>query len=637
MSIIQRFPRLPFALTTLCVALSGCGGGSNTIIENPVANPDSDVLTGCSGANCVDVILDETPIDGLDYICASVRGITTQQGLARCPLDSRVTYYLKSSGSNKRITLGTTPKLLGKMGSQTAIRFSLLDLTNTSNIEMSSIDDNQAKAAVNIARLLYSINDYAYNNTAPINRIVIGVGDKRKNQLGTKDQIDKITSNVTVEDFSSDAYIAKVQPFLTAAKKTLITVDEAKKRVNKTIMQLNAGLLHHDPETGILLGQVITGSTSPTRPFATLASYHGTSRSGHSFGFGMEWVGDFSTTADKYIVYVRNNFNKTSYASGGINPYTHRLNDLTYLVNDGDYQGNQIKFSGKLLRDSTIIYTSDQYKELLGKDVTVNTQDFGSWVQIGSTEAFKGDAYFFKTNQVNTFLDSDVWKVAENVIVGKQYYFPLYAQIVIKNTKEYVDACKLLPNSPQCPEQQTVNIAILENGDIISDDAADGVSPSCAASLENVDTTDVNKVKQQMLGTIKNATQYTENNKVILPVIVLSGDRYKARNLDGMIFGAQSISGIFRINIAGLDKKLAISAHITDIPDNIGEPIWFNSYNYFTSQLVAKAAKDEEAGNTASLKIEPVQKANALNVKNTFQVNVSPCYKYPEKLPPIVD
>lgn len=644
MNITQRFPVLPFALTTLCVALSGCGGGSNNIAENPAAGTDSDVMVSCTGDNCVNVILDENPIESLNYTCGSVRGITNNQGVAICPIDSQVTYYLKAAGGKKQILLGTTPKVQGLLGSQTAVRFTLLNLA-ASTTELASLNDSQAKAGINIARFLYSINDYRLNGasyiaTAPVNRIIIN--------KTTKDLVESITSNVTLDDFKTDAYIEKIQPFLTASKKTLITVDETKKRLNNTILQLNAGLLSHTPETGgPSFGRVITGSTSPLNQFATLATYHSISRSGHSFGFGAEWIGAVSAdSADKLIVYRKNNFNKTSYGTGGLNAFTQRINNMTYQVTDGANIGNQIKFSGKLLRDTAMIYTSDDYKSLLGNNVTVNTQDFGQWEQINSTAGFKGNAYFVKTDRVNTYLDNAVWKVAESVPVGDKYYFPLYAQIVITNTPEYVTACTAAGGT-QCLSKQSVNIAILANGDIISDDMLDGVTPSCTAvdpeTLELKDANGAVILQQQMIGTVRAATRFTENNKIILPFIVLSGERYKAKNLDGMVFGSQEgiVVGTqdnpvpidtFKINIAGLDQKSNINATATGNPEVTSPAYWYNRYHYFTAQLVAQADADaEDDSATSKLTVTPLQRANAKNVFNTFQVNVSPCYKYPVK------
>lgn len=633
----------PFAISTLCLLLSACGGGSNTINENPVPSVTDDSVVACT-TNCVTVVLDETPIQNVNFSCGSARGITDNLGAASCPVDAQVTYFLKAKAGAKRINLGTTRKISAVDKAQGIVRVTMKDLAENINAtSINTTNDSGFNTAVNLSRFLYSLNNGTYIESAPLNRIVINDAARQA--------VEKIEKDINASDFKDDTYIAKVQPMLTELGKSLIGKDVATSRLLRTLTIANSGTTVMTPDTGaISFGNVISGSTNDGENFVTLATYSAINRAGKNFGFGAHWIGNVGSDpskvlANQQLVYIRNNFTKIDYQSGTIDPISRQLSNYSYKFSDGTFANSLINFTGKLFNDAAIVYNTDQLKVLIGQDpTTTQLQQLGKWQQ-NTAPVYQGNTYLTKGDRVNTFFDTDVWKVKESVEAGKQYYFPLYLKFKISNASDYLKVCKSLPVASQpvdgCVEAQTVPLVILENGDIYTAFAKPG-DDNCG--VLNTDTLEDNRgVKQYAVGTVRSTRFDSQSAKYIFPYLIFNGDKFRQMGLDGLVMGSNGLAlrtnitnnqtasaSIFKINLAGLDNRTNINATLTDSPASNIPPQWINIYNYYTRLLVTLS----EASDSKTLDIPVVnelQKANAENYGGNFSVQTSECYTYPIK------
>lgn len=648
MQKIYQASKLPFALTTLCLMLSACGGGSNTINEDPTGGGTGNVVSECptSNATCVDVLFDDTPVVNLNYECGTYRGLTTATGVARCPIDSNVTFFLKNPDNARRVTLGTVAVkpvrnvIASEAGSDSLIRITTKDLAEaTTNTAITSLDSTVgATAAINMSRLLQTLarTSEPYIDSAPINRVYI--------DTDVKTGIEKLEKDIVPADFQSNEIVAKLQPWLEIQKRTLISADEAKRRLNKVVVTKNAGIFTATPTLDVDVseaGKITSGldlklgvsSTNSKDKFASIAMYSSVDRSGQNTGFGLQWVMDTSsnttTLADRYKIYLKNNFSKMSLTTpqAGFNPYTKRFSNFsfnvgpkTYTSADANtYNGDVFSFAnGKLVRDVAVLGSSDVY-ELYTNEAIKDRSELGTWEQkssIGSTN-FSGTATVSKLGSVNTYLDPAVWRVKDGVKTGETYLFPLYMTLTLNYDKAYTDACST------CAASQTIPVAVLENGDIITDgDNSAAFAGSKAMCGEG-------GIAQKRIGTVRAAAPSGDGSQLFFnPSILLAGSQFGA--LDGTVIG---IDSRIKINLAGIrnvatGQRGSLNATSSELGDTDQRSApWFNIYNLFTSLRVDY----EPATNETVAAITPEQKLAANQSAGTLQANTSECYKVYQK------
>lgn len=656
--------KLPFALTSLCVLLSACGGGSNTINENPSAGGGSGsaaIECASSDTTCVDLVFDDTPVVNLNYECGKYRGLTSNTGVARCPANSNVSFYLKAADGTRRIDLGSIAvkpvrnSISSEVQDTSLIRITPKDLAESvSNTSIASLDNSSgATMAINISRLLQSIarsnlsdpnlpylgKNEPYIDEAPVNRVYI--------DPETKAGIKKLTENVTAKDFQDKTFLSKIQPWLDDKKITLISEAEAKRRLEKVILAKNSGIFYASPSldsglfqsTGVDLKLGVSG-TDGSNNTASVAMFALTSRTGNSAGYGLEWVGKASDSLAKYTVYLKNKYSKMRLANDSkvFDPYTNRFSNFNFTVqpkaytegtNANTYAGDTFHFAnGRLIRDLAVLGSADVYNLYNGETIK-DTSELGTWDQkstIGVT-SFSGTASVFKRGAVNTYLDPAVWRVEKLVAKGETYQFPLYATLTINYREAYTKDCD------SCAKQETLPIAILANGDIVTD-GNNASNYTNSTAICNQPQKDANgnevEVKQKLIGTIRAAFPSTNGNDYyISPSIVISGAEFGA--LDGTLIG---IGDRVKINLAGIrnvnaGQRGSINATSAELGDSdINPAIWANTYNSFTSLRVAYNAANEQSKDPIKdiEPITPAEKRAANQDYGDLQMSTSQCY-----------
>lgn len=641
MQKIYQASKLPFALTTLCLMLSACGGGSNTINEDPTGGGTGNVVSECptSNATCVDVLFDDTPVVNLNYECGTYRGLTTATGVARCPIDSNVTFFLKNPDNARRVTLGTVAVkpvrnvIAAEAGSDSLIRITTKDLAEaTTNTAITALDSTVgATTAINMSRLLQTLarTSEPYVDSAPINRVYI--------DTDVKTGIEKLEKDIVPADFQSNEIVAKLQPWLEVQKRTLISADEAKRRLNKVVVTKNAGIFTANPTLDVGFSSSFNvdlklgvSSTNSNSTFASMAMYSSVDRSGQNTGFGLQWVSNATNLADKYTIYLKNNFSKMSLTTpqAGFNPYTKRFSNFSFNVGPktytssadaNTYNGDVFSFAnGKLVRDVAVLGSSDVY-ELYTNEAIKDRSELGTWEQKSSLGAtnFSGTATVSKVASVNTYLDPAVWRVKDGVRTGENYLFPLYMTLTLNYDKAYTDACST------CAASQTIPVAVLENGDIITDgDNTTAFAGSKAMCGEG-------GITQKRIGTVRAAAPSGDGSQLFFnPSILLAGSQFGA--LDGTVIGIESR---IKINLAGIrnvatGQRGSINATSADLGESDQNPaIWTNLYNFFTSLRV----NYQPATNETLVAITPEQKLAANQLAGTLQANTSECYKVYQK------
>ncbi|XID75369.1 hypothetical protein ACF3NA_02125 [Alkanindiges sp. WGS2144] len=660
MNRFYKNSKSPFALTTLCLLLSACGGESNTFNEGSGStgggqgNGSMTLLCPSDDLSCVDVVFDDTPVVNLNYECGKYNGVTDATGTARCPIDSNVKFYLKAANGVRRVNLGTfSIKSVRNNDPSEAqdtslIRIGVKELAeNTTGASINNLDDSAtATAAINISRLLQSLRRKSepYVETAPVNRVYI--------DNAVKADIEKISQNVEPKDFLDDTFEEKLAPWLEAQKRTLLDEGVAKARLEKTILATKSGIFFSTPtatlDWGMQIGSLnldlgISGSNANNQR-ASVAVYMLTDRTGQTTGYGMQWTGQTTTAQDAYKLFLTSNFAKMriNNASGSIDPYTDRFNKLgfkvgpkTYEANDANqYSGDTFSFNnGKLIRDLAVFGSADVY-EFFTRVKIADQTELGTWEQktpTGST-SFTGNATVFKTGAINSYFDPAVWRTKDSITAGN-YIFPLYATFTFSYDDAYLEECK--KQALTCAKSDQLPVVFLENGDIMTDgDNADLLVNSKAVCGQG-------NIPQTRIGTVRAAYTSTDGNQAYInPSVILSGDQFGA--LDGIQIGTSALAPRVKINIAGIKQAATgqqgsinvTSAEGGDTASGNAPGVWVNGFNSFTGFRVAqKEAEDaaEEKPEKPSPAITKAQKLASEQVAGNLAASVSSCYTVKQK------
>lgn len=385
MNITQHMPKLPFAMTALCLMLTACGGGSNNIAPSGSGTGGTTSnLCASSNASCVDVVFDDTPVVNLNFECGIYHGVTGNTGVARCPLDSTVTFFLKSSTGTRKVTLGSysIKEVRATSASESIdtslIRIGVKDLAeNTTGVTITSLDNTSATTAINLSRFIQSLGlaTEPYIDSAPVNRIFIHNnlkdGSPAKAATATTPAeaaipgLDILTADVTAKDFEDATFETKLKPWLDGQKRSLLSATEAKRRLAKTIFAIKSGVYYSTPVTSLSVLQdlgrdidlgISGNSTTNVNNRASTAVYTLTDRSGASIGYGMQWTGTPTTSEALYKLFTTTNFAKMRLPSpaplndgsgnykdyvGGIDPFTSRFSNALFNVSSAKFVGDQ--------------------------------------------------------------------------------------------------------------------------------------------------------------------------------------------------------------------------------------------------------------------------------------------------------
>ncbi len=540
----------PFALSTLVIALSGCGGESGNLInENDSGNVTVSASCNTSASNCLGFVLDY-PVEGLNFNCSSDsvhNFITATSGNAvtgACKLGDEVTFAIKGNSTTNQISLGTLDldKITTlKIGDA---RISLIDIATALNNgrEPTSLSatDSTIKVAMALVKIFQAAGVQQAQNVA---------GDIQPVSLSEnfKAELSKATDSVKLSNYLDGSYAAIIRNWVDVSN---ITDDQAFDLVRNLANQNMSGLYLSD-----FLAFSISGTASTDT--ASFEGFHGTAnarrelianmylltdRTGNSFGYGMQWKGVPVSTSDNSSLLRINLLSQVqpqkmtaTTQQTWLNPLTKRIEiNAPFSLSVADDQASIMKITqGKLLNGLALVGNESAYKAYTKATTGVPT-DYAKWSQtVNGFEDYTGSLEVSKTNPV-TYLNRDVFRTIKSVNSGEKYYFPLYADLEFKFTDSSVSPVKL-------------GIVIDENGDIRSNirsgATTDDMSSGNVCATVDANMMGSNGVQQYRIGTLGAANSSTGDKSLTMRIILADPAFNK---LEGLIMGinqALSIAG----------------------------------------------------------------------------------------------
>jgi len=635
---------LTIALSTLMSGLTACGGESANII--PEKNNNSTVNGSCTAGatNCIQFALDY-PFDGLNFSCSSdtqntfVTLMDLKNGVATgtCKYSDKVNVFLLGK-ADKRIALGSFPiSNIALVSTDQIPRLTVLDIAKgMTNRDATVLDPSDAtvKTAMNLVKIIQTLalQQKSINTKTDIQALYMNDS--------IRESLDKITSSVTAQQMVNGEYAAIIKPWLDIS---VISDAEAFAVVSQLLNISNAAV--YQPEFSLFstTGSVVsslTGSDGLTGCNKDVCAANDTTtkhlfghfmlltdRQGYTFGSGLQWRGlaksGLTSIAGVNAELLRS-YKPTRMTAlpqnHWINPLNKRIDQNYYIGVDDPNSDDLIINQGKLYNDYMIAGKEKFYK-LLTQKTTVTAEDLkdlGQWQQrYGMADTFKGSFDLFKVYPI-TYLDKQVFKSSNNVSVGENYIFPLYADLTFKFTDTGVPSLKL-------------GIVIDEKGDIRTNmkSAAtdtDMSTGSCSTTVGS-NLQDINGVQQYRLGTTSRA--FIDDRAISIRMIL--GDE-ALKSVNGALVGVNST-----IQISATGEKIVVGGALVHLQnllnastggtgritftDSAGSAVkWANSYASFQKVYNANNT-DETTDDTALAKLSG----------GTLEMSLAPCYSVKAK------
>ena len=544
---------LPFALTSLMAALSGCGGESANVVPEEYDSSTENGACTIGTEGCVQFALDY-PIDGLNFTCSSdtinsfisIMSLNNGAATGSCRVGDKVSFFIKSE-KDKKINLGVVDlNSIALVSTAQPPRLTILDIAMGMTKQPATAltqDDATVKVAMKLAKIFQALALQDSKIVEPTDVQVLYITDAMRTKL------DLILSSVTAQQMINDQYVGIIKPWVDVS---VISDDQAFEVVKKLITISNAAV--YQPEFSLFstsgaFGNLLSGSdglvgcnkedcTPTTNSSIQYLFGHFlliTDRQGYTFGSGLQWkgpmTGSLSTISGinaELIRKVKPVRMTAQTQSHWINPVNKRI-DQNYQFDIADVNSQPLVVTQGRLYNDYMIAGKEKFYKLVTQKSTVTDQDrkdFGQWQQSFNGETYKGSLDLYKIFPI-TYLDKNVFKSVNNVQAGKPYIFPLYADLTFKFTDTTVSDVKL-------------GIVIDENGDIRSNMKSDftendmsTASTACTDANFDRNTFKVgNDVQQYRLGTVSRA--FTAD-KTISMRMVLAGDVFK--KINGALIG----------------------------------------------------------------------------------------------------
>lgn len=636
----------PFVLTSLTLALIGCGGESSTVHENPYQGIKT-YTNGCdadSTEKCLGFYVDY-PVEGLNFDCSTdtqnhyTTKIEGGLALGGCLIGDKAKFFIQGTESVRKITLGDVDlakvRPLKVRGQPAAI--GLIDIasamTGKAPTSMTMSDDT-FKVMVGLVRVLQAVAVEQEANQA---------GDVQPMELGQtlKNNLKNLTTDVGPADFLDGTYVEKLKPWLNVAA---IDENTAKETAQRLIQQSLVNI--YSTNFLIFSGanvdiQGFTGKSDLNTKNESIANmYLVTDRQGYSMGYGMQWVGvpqkvEGSTIADSLLRFVLLNQAlpqklDVTPQQGWISPLSRKIAKPLEFKSDSNTTDKLEIYQGALVNNTNIAGTEYMYKRASGTATapTDNTV-YGKWRQTLNGDQLSGNIDVYKTNPAN-YLDKKVFLTPNTVKTGEKYYFPLYVNLTFA-----------FDNQEITPKTQTLGIVIDENGDIRTNMTSATDLSGTRCDSENFDKTTYrynnSDVQQYRVGTT--GTAYINGNveKSITMRMILANPIFG--KLDGALLGLNETlviaptdgsnvssgnaiaSGGIRLNLQRLinEQNLSSGVNITSWNgDTTTQATWINLQAvYQTIYNSVEANKD---------KVTPAQTELAKRVSGTLSVSLPSCY-----------
>ena len=592
---------IPFAMSTICLALSGCGGESATIHEDPNAG-FSVASNGCNwnSSQCQPFVV-AYPVDGLNFDCSSDKNnhfatkFETNVSTGGCRIGDSVQFYINGVDTNKRIELGAVnlSELMPGKVSPHAVQISLMDIAKGmtgKSITSQSSTDNTYKVLLGLITILQDISKDEGTATTKTDIQLVKLDDFLKNSgsssqaVKIKKDLDKLAANVTVADFIDGTYISDLAVWRSIDANESDAIVVATQLLNiKNAGTYVANFFAFPTPQGSLEG--FNGKDTSNSDIKTVANLYAiTDRNGYSLGYTIQWVG---------IPTDKGGFGRLQLLTQvSPNKLDTNLNESDLSVKDWidpltNKITNPLKFySATTTSDSLDINKGQLFNQLtipgnkfVYNNVTNTTHDpgdsvYGAWIQKNGTRNYSGSIDISKVSPL-TYLDGRVFQ--DNA----QYKFPLYLNLTFGF--DHVD----LKN-----DKIILGIVIDKNGNIKTNLASNAkleknnIAPSCPN----------NPVPQYRIGTL--GTSNPDDNSITVRMI-LANKVFGA--LDGAIIGLntdlQNTSGLTTQNMAyssGVKINLPKSSNgnftITDFTQGSTQASWLNMFA--SAQAIYNAGKN---------------------------------------------
>ncbi|CAB1216870.1 putative pilus system protein FilF [Acinetobacter bouvetii] len=598
---------LPFAITSLMAALSGCGGESANV--KPEVYDSSTANGACSigATGCLGFALDY-PLNGLNFTCSSdtknsfVTSFDLNNGAATgaCKVGDKITFFIKGE-KDKQISLGVLDlNKIARVSTSQLPRLTILDIASGMTSQTAaSLDpnDNTVKVAMRLVKILQALAKQNNNIVDSTDIQPLYITDQMRVDLEKMSESILSGKFVTATDIDLENLL---KPWVNISG---ISDTEAFSTLSNLVTIANAGV--YQPEfslfsTAGIVGSLLSGSDGLVGCNKTICNTEDSStqhlfghfmlitdRDGYTFGSGLQWRGAGVTNTSTIGGLNTKLITGTKPIRMTANAQNHWINPVTKKIDQNyDFQVDQVTtplsiYQGTLYNDYMIAGKEKFYKLLTGKTTvtTADEQDYGLWSQTIGSENFKGTLDLYKIFPI-TYLDKRVFKSINNVGAGESYAFPMYANLTFKFTDTSV-------------ADVVLGIVIDEKGNIRTNIKSgntenDMSTASCDSTQFNSSTyMDGFGVQQYRIGTISRA--FTNNKTLSLRMVLGNAALGK---IDGALVGMNTniktsdtsetiVVGGALLNVGNLLNINSGSAAVT-FNDSEGSTVkWANSLASF--------------------------------------------------------
>ncbi len=580
---------LPFTLTTLMAALSGCGGESASVIPEVYEGSTTNGTCTIGSTGCLGFALDY-PLDGLNFTCSSdsknsfVTTFNSKDGAATgaCKVGDKITFFLKGE-KDKQISLGTLDlNTIARVSTSQLPRLTILDIasgiTGTSAKSL-DVSDSTVKVAMRLAKILQALALQNGGITDPTDIQALTITDQMRVDL------EKITQSISQDAFvntTDSDFDLLIKPWLDLSN---ITDEQAFSTVSMLMNISNAGV--YQPEFSLFSTSGVISSlsgsdglvgcnkdTCDTQDSSTQHLFGHfmliTDRDGYTFGSGMQWRGPGISNTSTLGGLNTKLLTTTRPIRMTANAQDHWINPVSKKIDQNfDFQVDQVTtplsiYQGTLYNDYMIAGKERFYKLLTGKTevIAADKLDFGLWTQTIGSENFNGTLDLYKTFPI-TYLDKRVFKSLNNVKSGEAYLFPMYANLTFKFTDTSVNDVVL-------------GIVIDEKGNIrtnmkpgfTEDDMSTALDGELASGKSACDATDFNSstyidqngVQQYRIGTVSRA--FTTDKSISLRMVLANANLKK---VDGALIGMNT-----KIQTSSTGDSIVVGGALLNVTNLLG-------------------------------------------------------------------
>lgn len=448
--------------------------------DNNLPDPPTSVISKCSdisGAECVSGRFIDDAVKNLNYTCDKVTAVTDVTGAFSCPVNTTVTFSLRSDNPSvlRVVTLGSAKVLApGKGLSDSTFYITPRELAG--NAGAASFNN----AALNIVRLLQVLDQYRLADlSSPADFVDIRESDKVYLSLLSRDilpadfalapdDFDDLIEPL-VDQLVADDVLALRPP------RQILTADQARSVLEKGMHATVAGI-YQAGNSGV--GSFVDSGDMLSEGFS--ADYFGAlnlgvDRRGRLFGFGVYSELDGLVPADKRFI---------SYRPEYMDLNTQAVGSVAKWSNAGTVQGMRFDMEngyftelaqGTFVR-GIVAGSKKVYDALLGEETTSVQSLLGRWrVANGAgsdvNTAGNSRVSIFRSRNVVPTIDPDIWATLN---------FPLHVTATFYNADSICRTTPLgegevgtvHPDLDDCPTGVPLgelSFSILADGNIVSD------------------------------------------------------------------------------------------------------------------------------------------------------------------------